>query len=253
MRRRLEAAGVGVEVAESLGSTVAFDALAQGDIDAYVDYSGTLWANHMKRAAGVPRWRVLAEVEGWLAHEYGIRSLGSLGFENTYALAVRRDTAERLGLVTIEDLAAHSGALAIGGDYEFFGRREWTAVRDAYGLGFSRTVSFDSTLMYEALEAREVDVISAFSSDGRIAAHDLVVLEDPRAALPPYDAMILLGKRAAGDARVVCALGRLEGAIDVEAMRRANLMVDRDDGKATPDQAAAALLAGVRDDTPGCR
>ena len=72
-----------------------FDALTHGDIDVYVDYSGTLWTNTMKRSAGVSRWRVLAELEGWLAREHQVRSLGALGFENTYALAVRRATAER--------------------------------------------------------------------------------------------------------------------------------------------------------------
>jgi osmoprotectant transport system permease protein len=237
MRARLAQNGITSDVAQSLGSTVVFDALTHGEIGAYVDYSGTLWTNTMKRSAEAPRWQVLAELGGWLAREHHVRSLGTLGFENTYALAVRRATAERLGLHTLADLARHP-ELSVGGDYEFFSRAEWTSVQRAYGLRFARTASFDPSLLYEALGRDEIDVISAFSSDGRIAAYDVVVLEDPAGALPPYDAMILLGPRVADDPVLACSLGGLH--IDVELMRRANALVDRD-GR-TPHDAAAWLL-----------
>jgi osmoprotectant transport system permease protein len=102
-------------------------------------------------------------------------------------------------------------------------------------------VSFDPALLYEAAARGEVDVISAFSSDGRIAAYDLVVLDDPAAALPSYDAMILLGPRVGDDRRVLCALAPLRGALPVELVRQANLQVDRE--HATPRAAAAWLLA----------
>lgn len=243
LRARLAATGLAVEVEASLGSTVVFEALARDQLDVYVDYSGTIWSNYMKRESGLPRWRVLAETEAWLAAEHGLRSLGSLGFENAYALAMRRDTAERLRLRSLADLAAPSRQLAMGADYEFFSRREWQAVRDAYGLAFRRTASFDPTLLYPAVVQRDVEVISAFSSDGRIAADDLVVLEDPAGALPPYDAMVLLSARVAGDARVVCALSSLIEQISVERMRQANLMVDRAAAKSTPAEAAAWLAS----------
>ncbi|MCW5809310.1 MAG: ABC transporter permease, partial [Deltaproteobacteria bacterium] len=240
-------AGIEVEVAQSLGSTVAFDALRNGDIDAYVDYTGTIYINLMHRAPGVPRWQVLAEVDAWLAREHRIRGLGTLGFENAYALAMRRAQADRLGIRTIADLARPAPDLAIGGDYEWFGRGEWSAVRAAYHLRFARTATFDPTLLYEAVARGEVDVISAFSSDGRIAAHDLVTLGDPLDALPPYDAIILLGRTVADDPRVVCALAPLRESISIARMREANLMVDRATDKRSPAQAAAWLLEGVRD------
>ncbi len=246
LKQRLAKVGVGVEVAESLGSVVAFDALAQGQIDAYVDYSGTLWITQMKRSAATPRWRVLTEVEAWLAHDYNIRSLGSLGFENAYAIAVKRSLAEKLHLRTIGDLAPMSRTLAMGGDYEWFSRGEWASTRRAYGLAFARTATFDPALLYDAVARGEVDVISAFSSDGRIAANDLITLEDPLAALPPYDAMILLAPRVANDPNVACALAPLRGKITVELMRRANLMVDRETDKQTPAAAAAWLLGEAR-------
>ncbi len=235
MRTRLAQVGVTSEVAQSLGSTVAFDALTHGDIDLYVDYSGTLWTNTMKREA-VSRWQVLAELEGWLAAVHHVRSR-ALGFENTYALAVRRSTADKLGLRTLDDLAKHP-ELAMGADYEFLSRAEWAAVQRAYGLRFARKSTFDPSLLYEALAHDEIDVISAFSSDGRIAAFDLVVLEDPAGALPPYDAMILVGARVADDRRLACALGAVH--IDVERMRHANALVDRD--HKTPHDAAMWLL-----------
>jgi osmoprotectant transport system permease protein len=234
LRARLVAAGIDAELISSLGSTVAFDALVHGDLDAYVEYSGTLWTNEMKRPGGIPRWRVLAELIGWLAREH-VRSLGSLGFENAYVLAVRRDTAERLGLHTLSDLAHHP-ELAIGGDYEFFGRTEWTAIQRTYGLGFARQATFDPALLYEAIVRRDIDVISAFSSDGRIAAYDLVVLADPAGALPPYDAMILLGPRVSDDPHIACALAF---QVQVDQMRHANAMVDRD--HASPAAAARWL------------
>ncbi len=242
LRARLARRGVAVEIVESLGSNVVFDALRHGDLDAYVDYSGTLWTTQLARDRGAPSWQILAEVEGYLAREH-VRSLGPLGFQNAYVLAVRRDTATRLGLHTLGDLARHAGTMALGADYEFLSRREWAAVRTAYGIGFRRTASFDPALLYEAIARGEVDVISAFSSDGRIAAYDLVVLDDPATALPSYDAMILLGPRVADDPRVVCALAPLRGALSVERVRRANLQVDRD--HISPRAAATWLLGQI--------
>ncbi|HEX7837021.1 MAG TPA: glycine betaine ABC transporter substrate-binding protein, partial [Kofleriaceae bacterium] len=242
LRQRLAGRGIAARVIESLGSNVVFEALRRGDLDTYVDYSGTLWTTQLGRTGGAPRWQILAEVEGQLAQSH-VRSLGPLGFQNAYAIAVRRDTATRLGLHGIGDLAPHAAAMALGTDYEFGSRREWAAVRAAYGLAFRRTVSFDPSLLYEALRRGEVDAISAFSSDGRIAAYDLVVLDDPAGALPSYDAMTLLGPRVADDPDVVCALAPLGGALPVELVRRANLMVDRD--HASPKAAAAWLLGAA--------
>lgn len=248
LRARLEPRGLAVDVVSSLGSNVIFEALRHGDLDAYVDYSGTLWTNQLARERGAPRWQILSEVEGYVAHAH-VRSLGPLGFQNAYALAVRRDTATKLGLRALGDLAAHAGALALGADYEFLSRREWTAVKTSYNLAFQRSASFDPALLYEAVARGEVDAISAFSSDGRIAAYDLVVLDDPVAALPSYDAMILLGPRVLEDERVLCALGPLRDALPVELIRRANLMVDHD--HASP-RAAAAWLLGQAKITESC-
>ncbi len=234
------AAGFTVERVESLGSTIIFDALVSGELDAYVDYTGTLWANHLRRTDVADADTVLREVTRSLALTHGVTCLGRLGFENAYALAMRRERAEALGVRTVEDLARHAPTLSLGSDYEFFQRPEWARLRDVYGLAPREQRSFDSTFMYEAVARGEVDVITAFSSDGRITAYELLVLEDVSHAFPPYDAVLLLGPRAAQHPGLADALRPLLGAIDVELMRAANQRVDVD-GESR--EAAGAWLA----------
>jgi osmoprotectant transport system permease protein len=241
IQQRLNADGLSSARRDGLGSTVIFEALAAGEIDVYVDYSGTIWANYMRRDDVKPRAEVMAEVGEWLRRERGIEMLGGLGFENAYALAMRRDRADALGIETVDDLAVHAPRLAIGGDYEFFDRPEWSGLRDAYGLRFRSQRQMDSTFMYQAVAGGDVDVISAFSSDGRIAQYDLVVLEDPRQALPPYDALLLVAPKRADDAELRRALAPLIGKIDLELMQQTNLRADRDKDQETPAQAARWL------------
>jgi osmoprotectant transport system permease protein len=243
---RLQHAGASVAKKEDLGSIIAYEGLRAGEIDAYVDYSGTLWANVLKRTDNPGRAAVLAELTRTLKARDGVVVLGSLGFENAYALAMKRSEAEALHIRTLDDLAAHASALTMGADLEFLSRPEWAAVRDAYGMKFKTQAQYQPTFMYRALASGQADVISAFSSDGRIAADDLVVLDDPRHALPPYDAVVLVSPKRAADARLIGALKPLIGKIPVEAMRAANFSVDRDDNKASPADAAKALAAKLR-------
>lgn len=226
----------------SLGSAIAFSALVAGEIDVYVDYSGTLWANVMQRADTPPRTELLAQLLGWLARERGVKLVGALGFENAYAFGMRRDRAAALGIVSIDDLAANARNLTLGADFEFLARPEWPTVRDAYGLDFAGRREFESTFMYDAVAAGEVDVITAFSSDGRIAANDLVVLEDPRGAFLPYDAIVLVTANRASDPLLLRAVAPLLDAIPVETMREANYLVDRGMSP-LPPVAAARWLA----------
>ena len=246
MANRLQARGATVQTREGLGSAVIFRALAAGDIDVYVDYSGTLWTNVLGRRDIPGREAMLAALKTELKARYGVTLLGPLGFENAYALAMKADRAKALGITTIADLAPASPRLALGSDLEFLSRPEWTAIRQAYGLGFKAQRSYSPTFMYRALDSGEADVISAFSSDGRIAADHLTVLADPKGAVPSYDAVLLISPQRAGDARLAAGLRPLVGRIPVEAMRQANLSVDRDQAKATPAQAAKALSGALR-------
>ncbi len=245
MADRLRAKGKRVEQRTGLGSAIAFRALAGSEIDAYVDYSGTLWTNVLHREDHPSRAEMLKELGQQLQEKYGVVLLGPLGFENAYALAMRQDRARALNVRSIADLAQHAPSLTIGGDYEFFARPEWAALRDAYGLKFKARKQYQSTFMYQAVSSGEADVISAFSSDGRIAAQHLVVLTDPKGSIPPYDAVILISPKRAKDKALRRALLPLVNAIPVDRMREASLMVDRKDAKASPEAAAKWLLSAT--------
>lgn len=242
---RLEAAGYRVVYRQGLGSAVIHGALTSGAIDVYVDYSGTLWANEMGRKDTPPAAAMARAIAEWEQETTGTLVLGALGFENAYAFAMRPDRARALGVASLADLTPIAERLTIGGDLEFFERPEWAAVRDAYRLSPARRRSFTPTFIYDALTGGEADVVTAFSSDGRIAADGLVVLDDPRGALPTYDALLLVAPDRADDARLLAALRPLLGAIPVEAMREANLSADRAEDKASPADAAAVLARRI--------
>ena len=241
--RRLEAAGYRVQYKENLGSAVIFSALSGNDVDIYVDYSGTLWTNEMKRGDVLPRAQMNAVIADWTRAQRKVVTLGALGFENAYALAMRGDVAKAKGVASLDDLSRVAPSLTLGGDLEFLDRPEWASIRNGYALNFAKTRAFSPTFMYEALKSGDADVISAFSSDGRIAADGLAVLSDPRGVIPGYDALLLVGPKASGDATLVALLRPLIGAIRVEDMRRANLMVDGQ--KMSPDAAAKWLDSSI--------
>jgi osmoprotectant transport system substrate-binding protein/osmoprotectant transport system permease protein len=242
IEQRLRDAGLSASVREGLGSAVIFDALRANEIDVYVDYSGTIWTNQMHRSDVKPRAEVLDEMSNWLARD-GIKLLGGLGFENAYALAMPRAKAAALGVRSIADLARRASTLSIAGDYEFFGRPEWTAIKSAYGIDFREQRQMQPEFMYQAVARGEVDVIAGYTSDGRIAQYDLAVLDDPKHASPPYDAVLLLSPRRADDATLVAALQPMIGAIDVNRMRAAN---QRASSGASPAEAARELWNEVR-------
>ena len=219
IEERLTVNGLTAARRDGLGSAVMFNALAAGEVDAYVDYTGTIWANFMHRGDVKPRAQVLAEVALWLQATHGIRMLGPLGFENAYALAMPRARAEALGIHSIADLAAHAPQLSIAGDYEFFERPEWKAIRDAYGLQFHKQLTMQPDFMYRAAAAGDADVVSAYTSDGQIAEYDLTVLDDPKHVIPPYDAVLLISPKRADDEALIAALKPLIDAIPVELMR----------------------------------
>lgn len=240
MSQQLRAAGFPTRIVSDLGSTVAFQALADGDLDVYVDYSGTLWTGAMKRTDVLGSAAVMKQLTAWLERTRGIDCLGALGFQNAYGLAMREARAKALGIRSIGDLAKVAPSLTLGSDYEFFSRPEWRRLQSTYGLRFRKKTSFDPTFMYGALTSGQVDVITAFTTDGRIAADHLTVLDDPKHAFPPYDAVLLVAPGA--EARwpgLKKALAPLVGAIDVGRMREANARVDLE--HQTRKQAAAWL------------
>ncbi|MBV8682592.1 MAG: ABC transporter permease/substrate-binding protein [Caulobacteraceae bacterium] len=245
MVRRLQATRAPVSLKEDLGSATAYRALAASEIDTYVDYTGTLWTNVLGRRDNPGREAMLRDLTVLLAQRNHVRLLGPLGFENAYVLAMKPERARELGISSVADLAPHAPELKLGSDLEFLSRPEWTDLRRAYDLRFRSSTAYQPTFMYRALEDGQADVISAFSSDGRIAADHLVVLSDPKQALPPYDAVILVSPRRARDSRLIAALSPMVGAIPVQTMREANYSVDRPKDKLTPTAAAMWLDAQV--------
>jgi osmoprotectant transport system permease protein len=245
IEQRLKAAGLSASRREGLGSSVAFAALKTGEIDAYVEYTGTLWANEMKRSDIKPPDVMLAEAKDWLAREHKIVLLGPLGFENAYALAISRKRAETLGIRTTADLARNAANLSVAGDYEFFGRPEWKALQSTYGLAFRQERTMQPEFMYPAAANGNVDVISAYTSDGRIAQYDLVVIPDDRHAIPSYDAILLVAAKRANDKALLDALRPLIGAIDVDTMRAANLRANGSGADAAPAVVARWLWEKV--------
>ena len=246
MGNRLEDAGFAVEYRDGIGSAVAHNAVANSSIDISIDYTGTIWANEMGRTDNPGREEMYQAILDWEAANTGIKIAGRLGFENAYAFAMRKERASALGITSLADLPGIAERLVVGGDPEFFERPEYEAVREAYGITFGKERNFSPTFMYNALRSGGADIISAYSSDGRITADKIILLDDPREALPSYDALIMLSPRVADNKKVLDALAPLVGAIDVETMREANFSVDREDAqKISVDEAAKRLAEAI--------
>jgi osmoprotectant transport system permease protein len=237
---RLRDAGLSATTRAGLGSNVIFEALVNGDIDVYVDYSGTLWTNQLHHVGLKPRTQLLDELKGELARQ-NVTLFGELGFENAYALVMPKKQAEKYGIRTVADLAAIAPALSIAGDYEFFSRPEWTALSTAYGLKFREQRQMQPDFMYAAAASGEVDVIAGYTSDGLIAKYDLTTLSDPKRVIPPYDAVVLIAPKRSDDRALQDALRPLIGRIDIADMREANLRAAGGDGNASPDKVARWL------------
>ena len=239
LAQRLKSAGAEVRTLQNMGSNILLDALRNNTVDVYVEYTGTVWATMMKRKEIIERTAMYIEVADFLLKQYGILAVARLGFENAYCFAMRRDEAQKLGIRTIADLRKNADRLTIAGDPVFFKRPDWTDVRDAYGLQDANTRTMDSTFMYEAVRDRQVDVIGAYSTDGRISAYDLVILKDPKGAFPPYDAIILISPAARKKPGLIAALSSLSNRIDESLMQQANGLVDLK--RESPEKAAAFL------------
>jgi len=227
----LEARGVRVDRRPGFGATeLAFAAVRTDAIDVYPEYTGTgLTAIlHEKPAssAAAAFQRVSAEFRA----RYGIRWLAPLGFENTYAIAVRRATSDSLGLHTLSDLAKAGSRLRAGLTPDFIGRADGLpGIQGAYGIHFADVRALGTAVKYQALAARQVDVIDGYSTDGLIARYDLVVLTDDRHFFPPYEAAAVVSRRLATEnPRAIAALGELSGRLDEQTMRALNKRVEVD-------------------------
>ncbi|ABE51472.1 glycine betaine ABC transporter substrate-binding protein [Methanococcoides burtonii] len=228
----LEEAGYEVDVKEGLGGTfVNYEGLKQGSIDVYVEYTGTAYSQILEEPA-LEVWDpevVYQKAEEGLKED-GVLVVSNLGFEDAYALAVKKQWAEENNVVAISDLENHASDLIIGTDPEFALREDGLPrISSLYGFEFKEVKPTVATLMYEAIKLDEVDVISAYTTDTRNELFDLTILEDDMNALPPYDAIVVMSAEfAEANPDAVTALEKLNGQIDTETMRGLNYQFDVD-------------------------
>jgi osmoprotectant transport system permease protein len=252
----LEARGIRADRRPGLGATeLAFGALDKGAIDVYPEYTGTGLLVILGQRAPGSETDVFARVATEFARRFGMRWLPPLGFENTYAIAVRPRTADSLALRTLSDLARVASQLRAGLTPDFIGRADGLpGLARAYGIRFREVRALLPAVKYRALDAGEVDVVDGYSTDGLIAKYNLVILADDRRFFPPYEAAALAGSRLARSRPdALAALAELSGRIDVERMRRLNRRVEVDGvpiARVASEALAELQLVGARAPTP---
>ena len=219
-KRAIENAGVATEHRQGMGGTIIlWQALKSEQIAVYPEYTGTIAEEILKApSATVPEMR---EQLG----KFGVGMTGELGFNNTYALVMRRVTAEQKAIRTIGDLRNHP-ELKFGLTHEFLDRRDgWRPLVEKYQLQISNVVGIDHGLGYEALRKGSIDVKDAYSTDAKIGENDLVALEDDLQFFPQYKAVFLY--RLALPSQGVDVLRGLEGTLDEKRMIRLNVEAER--------------------------
>lgn len=211
------------------GTYICHQAILAGRIDAYIEYTGTALAAILKQPIRSDSNTVFDTVRREYHDRFNLAVLPSLGFNNSFALAMRGDDAKRNGIAKLSDLAAHAPTMRIGVGYEFLERRDgFPGLAETYQLHFSAPPSvMDLGLLYRALQAKQVDVVAGSNTDGMIAALGLVVLDDDRSYFPPYDAVPIVRPQALRDvAGMQAALDQFSGRITTDDMRRMNYAID---------------------------
>lgn len=213
------------------GTFICHRALLAGEIDLYVEYTGTALTAILERDPASDPDSVYAAVSSAYAERFDLEWLPPLGFENSFAMLVRRATADSLGLATLSDAVAHAPGLSAGFGYEFIERADGLpGLEETYGLEFREPPKvLDLGLLYRAVADGEVDLTAGNSTDGQIEALDLRVLADDRGYFPPYEAApVARASLLERHPRLRAALVELAGRIDTEEMRRLNAEVDVD-------------------------
>jgi glycine betaine/choline ABC-type transport system substrate-binding protein len=211
------------------GTMICHRALTQGDLDLYAEYTGTALTAILKEPVITDPDRAYRVVSEAYRKKFACTWLGPFGFNNTYTLTVRSAFAKEKGLKRVSDLAPLAADLAAGFTAEFAVREDgYLGVKKAYGFGFGSTRDMDPGLLYKAVAQKDVDVICAFATDGRIAAYDLAVLEDDKRFFPPYYAApVIRTELVEKHPEIGKTLKRLGGVIDDATMQSLNYEVDK--------------------------
>jgi osmoprotectant transport system substrate-binding protein len=236
--------GIHVERKSNLGGTLLCQkALLSGDLDLYVEYTGTALTAVLNESPSRDPHEVYNRVKQGYAQRFNLEVTEPLGFENTFAMVVRREDAQRLHLRNTSDLVPYAPKMRAGFGYEFLERpdgfRGWSQL---YGLQFAAPPSvMDLGLIYRALVDKKVDIVAGNSTDGLIDALHLVPIVDDKHYFPPYDAVPIVRRDAlAKFPQLRDALADLRNKISEEEMRRLNAEVDAD------QRDPAAVVRGFR-------
>ena len=183
---------INVTYKENLGgSNVVWNAMVNGNIDVIPDYTGTIVINYYHETAGTAD-ETLAKTKELVAAD-GITAFKSFGFNNTYTLALDEDEAEELNVETFSDFAKVSDQFTLGAVFEFIDRPDGLpGFQEAYNIEFKDVKGMDHGMMYRSINAKEVDVINSYTTDGQLQMYDLRVLEDDLGYFPPYHALPLV-------------------------------------------------------------
>ncbi|MDF1532441.1 MAG: glycine betaine ABC transporter substrate-binding protein [ANME-2 cluster archaeon] len=229
----LEEHGYETDVKEGLGGTfVNYEALKQGQVNTYVEYTGTAYSQILNKPP-LEVWDpqlVYEEAEKGLLEQDGVLIVSNLGFEDAYAIAVKKDWAQANNVSKISELEEFAPELVIGTDPEFAQREDGLPrIEEVYGFKFKNYQQGLATIMYEAIKQGDVEAVSAYTTDTRNELFNLRILEDDKNALPPYDAIVVVTEKFASEnPDVVDIIKELDGRIDTDSMRELNYQYDVD-------------------------
>lgn len=231
----LERSGRTVDRRPGLGATeVAFQALRSGAIDVYPEYVGTglvaILGDSVTVAMRADARVAFAHVASQSLRRFGVHWLPPLGFQNGYAIAVRRETATQFWLRSLSDLAASPARLAAGFTADFIGRTDgWPGLQRSYGITLRDIRPLAPGVKYEALATRAVDIIDGYATDGLLAKYDLVTLDDDRRWFPPYEAAAVTSARLmADDPGAIAVISTLSGRLTEAQLRAWNRAIEVD-------------------------
>lgn len=221
--------GLSVKRQSNLGGTqVLFSAMKSGEVDVYVEYTGTAYTETLRYPPINDMEQVFRKVQQDFKDLYDLVVLDQMAFNNTYTLALKPEDAEKYGLTKISDLDFVNGQLSISPTLEFMNREDGLpGLKEAYGLRFSRETGVDGAARYTALMSGESDIIDAFSTDGLLKKFQLTVLEDDKDFFPPYYPVPVIRSQVYEEhPELKAAFDKLGPLLTEEAMQEMNYKID---------------------------
>lgn len=234
-----------IQYKHEMSSNVIFAAVQSGDVNVYIDYTGTIYGSYLNYSDMKSADEVYDISVKEMAEKYQLRVLEPLGFNNTYCLAVTPDTAREYNLKTYSDLAQVSQGMIFGGGFEILNRNDGIPnLKKAYGMEFKEEKAVEGVLRYSALANNETQITEAFSTDGMLLEYDLVVLEDDKSFFPPYHAVpVIRAETAQKYPEILAQMEKLTNLISDDAMRELNYKVDVQ--KQNPKEVATEFLKSM--------